>query len=264
MKVVASFISTAAPALKGSSSGFRRAKPLIALPMPGVGLVDVADLIKDMENIVRPLISQLYAAANTYGVDVAICTVDEGAFKVAQVLRALLPFKGGPFWMLPAHMHEEVVRLKKQAGGAAWHPLRRGRLLPSGLPSWGAAQGAGGGRGLQRGGAGGAGGAGFPRPADHHRGQDGRSRQVQAGGRGLRQARPVHAGALHHGLDAASPQSPPTTTRCTRTPWRAPRRMSSSASSGCHGTPAASPRCPMGCAACLSHTAACAIRSRSC
>lgn len=139
MKVVASFISTAAPALKGSSSGFRRAKPLIALPMPGVGLVDVADLIKDMENIVRPLISQLYAAANTYGVDVAICTVDEGAFKVAQVLRErCCPFKGGPFWMLPAHMHEEVVRLKKQAqAGRLGILYGAGVSFPSGLPSWG-------------------------------------------------------------------------------------------------------------------------------
>lgn len=139
MKVVASFISTAAPALKGTRSGFRRAKPLIALPMPGVGLVDVADLIKDLRNIVRPLIAQLYAAVNTYEVDVAICTVDEGAFKVAQVLRErCCPFKVGPFWMLSAKMREEIVRLKKQAlAGRLAILYGAGVSFPSGLPSWG-------------------------------------------------------------------------------------------------------------------------------
>ena len=40
MKVVRAYLSAAGKALKGQASGFRRKKPLVALAMPGVGLMD--------------------------------------------------------------------------------------------------------------------------------------------------------------------------------------------------------------------------------
>jgi hypothetical protein len=139
MMVVAAYIATAAAALKGGASGFQRAKPLIALPMPGVGLVDVGDLIQDMANIVRPLITKLYAAVNAFEVDVALCTIDEGAYRVAQVLRGrACPFEGGPFWMMSSEMRREVQRLKRQAlAGRLGILYGAGLSFPSGLPSWG-------------------------------------------------------------------------------------------------------------------------------
>ena len=54
--------------------------------MPGVGLMDVAGLIEDGD-MVRPMLTALFAAASTHEVDIALCTVDRGAFNVAQVLR---------------------------------------------------------------------------------------------------------------------------------------------------------------------------------
>lgn len=139
MKVVASFIASAAPGLKGSTSGFRRAKPLIALPLPGVGLVDVNNVIKDMEQIVRPLITALYAAVRDYEVDIAVCTIDEEAYKVLQVLRSeCCPYEGGPFWMLSSELMNEVRRLKEQAlAGRLGILYGAGLSFPSGLPSWG-------------------------------------------------------------------------------------------------------------------------------
>jgi hypothetical protein len=88
---------------------------------------------------VRPLIAQLYEAVNDFEVDVALCTVDEAAYKVVQVLRErCCPFEGGPFWMLSSEMRAEVERLKNQAlSGRLGILFGAGLSFPSGLPSWG-------------------------------------------------------------------------------------------------------------------------------
>lgn len=139
MTVVTRYMQEACAALKGTKSALKRAKPLVALPMPGVGRMDENDLIVEMGDICRPLLDAMYAAASKYEVDIAVCTVDEGAFDVAQVLRdECCPFEGGPFWMLSAELRAEAARLREQAlAGRLGLLFGAGVSFPSGLPSWG-------------------------------------------------------------------------------------------------------------------------------
>lgn len=139
MMVVDAFLQAAGAALKGQKSGFKRAKPLLALPMPGVGKMDQSGLIDEMGSVLRPLLSRLYTAADDFGVDVALCTTDTGAFKVAHVLReTCCPWQGGPFWMLPAELQQEAQSLQaKASSGRLGLLFGAGVSFPSGLPSWG-------------------------------------------------------------------------------------------------------------------------------
>ena len=139
MKVVHEYLDVVGAALKGQKSGFKRAKPLVALPMPGVGLMDEKGLIEEMKEIVRPLLFELYAKAMEYELDFAVATVDHGAFHVAQVLREhVCPFAKGPFWMLPENLRKEAHRLQEQAASGRLGVLfGAGVSFPSGLPSWG-------------------------------------------------------------------------------------------------------------------------------
>ena len=136
--VVKAFLESAGSLLSGKASAFKRAKPLLALPMPGVGLMDKKNLLSD-DTLMLWVLPELYRAANAYSVDVALCTTDKRAHYVMNVLRhRCCPFKDGPFWMLSAEHKEQVNRL---------HGLvRSGRLallvgagvsVPSGLPLWG-------------------------------------------------------------------------------------------------------------------------------
>ena len=88
MQVIRAYLAMAGAALKGRGSSFGRPKPLVALPMPGVGLMDMTNLVKEVGHIIHPLLCLLYRAAKEHEVDIALCTVDADAFKVAQVLRA--------------------------------------------------------------------------------------------------------------------------------------------------------------------------------
>ena len=92
-----------------------------------------------MKDVVRPLLTAMYQAANEHSIDVAVCTIDAGAYNVAQVLREeVCPFAGGPFWMLPDHLRTEAARLQGLAASGRLGVLfGAGVSLPSGLPSWG-------------------------------------------------------------------------------------------------------------------------------
>ena len=82
-KVVRTYLATASEAVKGTRSRFGRSRPLIALPLPGVGKMDPEHILP-MDTFARWILPELYSAANKYGVDVALCTVDEEAFRVMQ------------------------------------------------------------------------------------------------------------------------------------------------------------------------------------
>ena len=85
------YLEQAGAELHGAKSGFKRGKPLIALPLPGVGHMDTSDLIQDMGQIVEQLLPRLYKAANKHAVDIALCTTDKRA--VGDVLLALNPYR---------------------------------------------------------------------------------------------------------------------------------------------------------------------------
>ena len=76
MQVVDAFLLAAGSAVQGTRSAFKRAKPLIALPMPGVGKMDESNLIDEMGSLLRPLLARLYQAASDYEIDIALCTID--------------------------------------------------------------------------------------------------------------------------------------------------------------------------------------------
>lgn len=138
MTVVSAYLKAASDLLKGTTSALKRSKPLIALPMPGVGLMDEKGMIDEMGDIVRPLLAELYAYADASGLDFAVATVDSGAFHVAQLLReSVCPWSQGPFWMLPPPLLQEAMRLRNQAAdGRLGLLFGAGVSFPSGLPSW--------------------------------------------------------------------------------------------------------------------------------
>ena len=138
MATVHAYIAKAGAALQGRPSAFRRAKPLMALPMPGVGLMDISNLVDDLADVVEPLLAVLYEAAAEYRVDIALCTVDEGAFRVAQMLRPrCCPWEGGPFGFLGPDLLRQVAALQEKASiGRLGVLFGAGVSVPSGLPSW--------------------------------------------------------------------------------------------------------------------------------
>jgi hypothetical protein len=83
-RVVHTYLELAGTALTGTASAFKRVRPLIALPMPGVGLMDANKLLHD-DTLFKWILPELYEAVNVYGVDVALCTTDQRAFDVMQV-----------------------------------------------------------------------------------------------------------------------------------------------------------------------------------
>ena len=130
-------LDTACSKHSEQQSVFGRARPLIALTIPGVGRNDRADILSD--DVLLPwVLSACYRAANTYAVDVGLCTTDKRAYYVANVLRErCCPFAEGPFWMLTPQHKEQIGRLQGL--------VRSGRLallfgsgvsVPSGLPNW--------------------------------------------------------------------------------------------------------------------------------
>ena len=138
MKCVDAFLKAAGSALKGARSALGRAKPLLALPIPGVGNMDERDLIKEEGLIIEAILAKAYAAAQVHGVDVAVCTVSLRSFRVAQVLRErCCPFERGPFWMLSAEQIQACLRLKASAFDNKLSLfMGAGVSFPSGLPSW--------------------------------------------------------------------------------------------------------------------------------
>lgn len=98
--VVKNYISQAGALLKGSTSKFGRALPLMALPLPGVAEMDETDLIRDEGLMIKTLLPILYHAAEKYQVDIALCTTDKFAYGVAQV-RLIIRYS--PY--LPYHTH---------------------------------------------------------------------------------------------------------------------------------------------------------------
>ena len=66
-KEVADFVKAAGMRLNGTSSIFKRAKPLIAVPLPGVGEVDPDDVVPEQGQFVKDLLPLLYGAANRFG-----------------------------------------------------------------------------------------------------------------------------------------------------------------------------------------------------
>ena len=137
--VVRNYLQAAGALLKGRKSKFGRAQPLMALPLPGCGEMDETDLIVNEGLMISTLLPLLYEAANTYKVDVAVCTTDRSAFGVCQVLRAkYCPFKGGPYWMLTMEQKMQAARIQKKAKAGKLALLYgAGISMASGLPSWG-------------------------------------------------------------------------------------------------------------------------------
>ena len=102
--VVQAFLDAAGHALMRRKSSFHRSKPLMGLPLPGVGEYDVGDVIRDEGRMIELVLPLLYIAAERYEIDVALCIADGGAYYVAQVMREkCCPFEGGPFWSKPRH-----------------------------------------------------------------------------------------------------------------------------------------------------------------
>jgi len=137
-KEVADFVKAAGMRLNGTSSIFKRAKPLIAVPLPGVGEVDPDDVVPEQGQFVKDLLPLLYSAANRFGVDYAVTSTEAGAYSVMQVLRSpLCPWRDGPFWMLSAKQLRHAKRLCRetlQERIAVF--FGAGVSLPSGLPTW--------------------------------------------------------------------------------------------------------------------------------
>lgn len=135
--VVTSYLSAAADAVP--KSVFGRGKPLFALPLFGAGATDIDDAITQEGLFVEAILPLLYRAANEHGVDVALCTTSESAYKILQVQRAVLcPFADGPFWMLSPALKKESERLATIAkSGSLSIFFGAGVSFPSGLPSWG-------------------------------------------------------------------------------------------------------------------------------
>ena len=137
--VVAAFLKEAGSALKGQVSGLGRPRPLLGLPLPGVGLMDKNDTIKEEGLIVEEVLPMMYHAVRDFGVDCAVCTTDSGAFRVMQVLREkhCPSDRAGPFWMLS---EEQLGTCQHLASAAAEDRLAlflgAGVSFPSGLPSW--------------------------------------------------------------------------------------------------------------------------------
>jgi hypothetical protein len=82
--VVHAYLEMAGTAFHGKQSIFKRVRPLIALPMPGVGLMDAKQLLND-DTLFKWILPVLYKAVDTYGIDVALCTTSQRAFDVMQV-----------------------------------------------------------------------------------------------------------------------------------------------------------------------------------
>lgn len=137
--VVRAFLEQATAVIGDARSQFKRAKPLLALPIFGVGRMDPDDLIRGEGSIVRALLSLLYEHASHSKLDVALCTVDKSAYQVMQVERDnLCPFKDGPFWMLSPKVKMHAEQLAKDAlRGSLSLFVGAGASYPSGLPSWG-------------------------------------------------------------------------------------------------------------------------------
>ena len=135
--VVTDYLELAGKEMRGKKSVFKRPRPLIALPMPGVGQTDVSDLISD-DSFMLWMLPELYQAANRFGVDVALCTTDKRAFYVMNVLRTrCCPFVGGPFWMLTDEHRKQIEHLQGLVStGRLALLFGAGVSLPSGLPSW--------------------------------------------------------------------------------------------------------------------------------
>lgn len=135
--IVNQYFEIASGAVK--KSVFGRAKPLFALPLFGAGSTDISDTIVEEGLFVKAILPLLYKAANTHGVDVALCTTSVPAYKILQVQReALCPLAGGPFWMLSPELKAEAERLAAIAkNGSLSIFFGAGVSFPSGLPSWG-------------------------------------------------------------------------------------------------------------------------------
>ena len=135
--LVRKFFETAAAVV--TKSVFRRDNPLFALPLYGAGKTDQSDQIKKEALFIEAMLPIMYDVADTYAIDVALCTTSTSAYKVMQVRRApLCPFAGGPFWMLSSNLRQESDRLAALAErGALSIFFGAGVSYPSGLPSWG-------------------------------------------------------------------------------------------------------------------------------
>mmetsp|Transcript_23739 Transcript_23739/g.43015 ORF Transcript_23739/g.43015 Transcript_23739/m.43015 type:complete len:521 (+) Transcript_23739:50-1612(+) len=133
------FLDMAGAALKGTKSAFGRAKPLIALPIPGCGRADSANKVARDGKVIVELLPKVYEAAAKFAVDIALCLIDESTYNGVQVLREkTCPFEGGAFWMLTDEQKGQAARLQKMAeDGRLSVFIGAGVSFPSGLPSWG-------------------------------------------------------------------------------------------------------------------------------
>jgi len=138
-KVVENYIASAGPMLKGTRSRFRRAMPLMAMPMPGCGEMDEPDIIVNEGQMIRTVLPMLYACAEKFQIDVAVCTGDPNAYAVAVIQRSqMCPMQGGAFWMLSAEHRKEAQRLRESAiSGQLALLYGAGVSIASGLPNWG-------------------------------------------------------------------------------------------------------------------------------
>jgi len=132
------FLETAGESFSGSESSYKRAKPLLALPIPGVGNMGSSYLEQGEGTIVSEVLSLAYSASGKFGVDIAICLQDESAYHAAQFLRfRCCPFESGPFWMLNRVMKADIARLQERVeAGRLSIFFGAGVSFPSGLPSW--------------------------------------------------------------------------------------------------------------------------------
>lgn len=135
--VVDKFFKTAVPLV--TKSVFGRTKPLFALPLYGAGKTDKGDHVKEEGIFIKAFLPIAYDAADSYGIDVALCTTSLTAYKILQVQRkCLCPFSDGPFWMLKPELRKESKRLASKAkNGSLSLFFGAGVSFPSGLPSWG-------------------------------------------------------------------------------------------------------------------------------
>ena len=76
----------------------RRNNPLFALSLYGAGKTELSDQIKKESLFIEAMLPIMYHAADTYAIDVALCTTSTSAYKVMQFRRvSLCPFADGPF-----------------------------------------------------------------------------------------------------------------------------------------------------------------------
>lgn len=139
MSIYKSFLELGGKRFEGKRSSFKRGKPLLAFDLKTFTRSGDHDDKDTKIEILKELLPHVYATANTFGVDIAVCIPEEEAYVSAQALRdECCPLLGGPFWMLTETQKANALDLAEAAmAGRLSVFVGAGISIPSGAPSWG-------------------------------------------------------------------------------------------------------------------------------